>query len=90
MSQKSVVKNSSRVARAGGLGFFLMVLGGVLAVLFWRSFNPAWVQFANDGPLGAMMSERSQLPATFTGRWGRLEQLRNSRTRRCTQRHILP
>lgn len=72
MSQKSVVKNSSRVARAGGLGFFLMVLGGLLAVLFWRSFNPAWVQFANDGPLGAMMSERGRVPGVLTGGWADL------------------
>ena len=51
MSQKSAVKNSSRVLRAGELWVLPLVLGGVLAVLFWRSFHPAWVQFANDGPL---------------------------------------
>jgi hypothetical protein len=72
MSQKSAVKSSSRVPRVGGLWVFLLVLGGVLAVLFSRSFDPAWVQFANDGPLGAMMSERARMPASFTGAWGDL------------------
>ena len=72
MNQKSTVKNGSRVARVGGLGLFLLLLGGVLSVLFWRSFDPAWVQFANDGPLGAMMSERGRVPETFTGGWSDL------------------
>ena len=72
MSQKRAVKSSSRALRAGGLWVLLLVLGGVLAVLFWRSFHPAWVQFANDGPLGGMMAERTRVPATFTGAWGDL------------------
>jgi len=72
MNQKSPILNPSQLSRAGGLWILLLILGGVLGALFWRSLEPAWVQFANDGPLGAMISERAQLPATFTGRWGDL------------------
>lgn len=72
MSHKSSAQNLTRPRVPGGLWLFLMLLCGVLAVLFWRSFHPAWVQFANDGPFGAMMSERLRLPAAFGGTWGEL------------------
>lgn len=44
----------------------------ILSVLFWRSFDPAWVLFANDGPFGAMVAERSRVPEAFTGGWADL------------------
>ncbi len=45
----------------------LLVLS--LSVLFWRSFNPAYVHFSNDGPLGAMVAEQNSMPAILTGLW---------------------
>jgi hypothetical protein len=72
MNRNNRPKNEGLFSRAGGLWILLLVLVSVLGALFWRSFDPAWVQFANDGPLGAMMSERAQLPEAFTGSWGDL------------------
>jgi hypothetical protein len=72
MSRKQAVENRTVPWQSAGPGLFLLVLGLVLGVQFWRSFHPAWVQFANDGPLGAMMAERTRVPATFTGAWGDL------------------
>lgn len=51
---------------------FLIVLPGVLIFLFWRSFDPSWVLFANDGPLGAQMASQAQVPATLSGAWSDL------------------
>jgi hypothetical protein len=45
------------------------VLAAVLALLFWRSFLPGYVHFANDGPLGQQMTAWSQVPQAFTGAW---------------------
>ncbi len=50
-----------------GLAVFLGILWVILGLLFLRSLHPAWVVFANDGPLGAMMAERGQMPEPFTG-----------------------
>jgi hypothetical protein len=72
MNQKNAVKNSGRSPLPCDSGILLLALIGVLAVLFWRSFQPAWTQFANDGPLGAMMSDRARMPGPFTGTWGDL------------------
>jgi hypothetical protein len=63
---------SPRRAALGSFGWLAAVLCGVLAVLFWRVLDPSWVLFANDGPLGAMMADRGQLPATFSGAWSDL------------------
>jgi len=48
---------------------FLGILLLVLAVLFYRSFLPGQIPFANDGPLGAMQAENSHYPAVFSGHW---------------------
>jgi hypothetical protein len=48
------------------------VLGAALAVLFYRSFQPHQVLFANDGPLGAMVAECNRLPGRFFGTWRNL------------------
>ena len=48
---------------------FAGVLGAALAVLFYRSFLPHQVLFANDGPLGAMVAECNRLPGRFFGTW---------------------
>jgi hypothetical protein len=48
---------------------FAAVLGAALAVLFYRSFLPNQVLFANDGPLGVMFAECNRLPGRFFGTW---------------------
>ena len=58
--------------RSGGLASFVGILCVILGCLFLRSFAPAWVVFANDGPLGAMMAERGRLPENFMGSWSDL------------------
>ena len=45
------------------------LLGGTLAVLFFRSFLPHQILFANDGPLGSMVAECNRLPGRFFGTW---------------------
>ena len=54
---------------AHDLLLFAGVLGAALAVLFYRSFLPHQVLFANDGPLGAMVAECNRLPGRFFGTW---------------------
>jgi hypothetical protein len=46
-----------------------ILLGGVLLVLFVKSFKSGEVLFANDGPLGALTAEGNRLPGRFTGTW---------------------
>ncbi len=48
---------------------FAAILGGALAVLFFQSFEPGRILFANDGPLGEMKALCNQLPGRFTGTW---------------------
>ena len=61
------------MAGANGQGRTFLVaavcLGLVLICLFLRSFNPAEVIFANDGPLGVLMSQALSVPEAFTGYW---------------------
>lgn len=45
------------------------VLVVVLAALFAKSFQPDYVHFANDGPLGAAESAAGRMPAAMTGVW---------------------
>src|ERR1035437_4251004 len=46
-----------------------LLLLGVLALLFWRSFLPDYVHFSNDGPLGQQNVDWLKLPAAMTGMW---------------------
>jgi hypothetical protein len=46
-----------------------LVLGGVLAVLFAKSFSPNYVLFSNDGPLAAVSATENRLPDRFAGTW---------------------
>jgi hypothetical protein len=48
----------------GGFGALLplVLLAGLLALLFWRSFIPRFVHFSNDSPLGIRMAEWMRLP----------------------------
>jgi hypothetical protein len=45
------------------------LLGGALSVLFFRSYEPNQILFANDGPLGAQQAAWNRLPYGFTGIW---------------------
>ena len=72
MSQKVPADAKSLLKNRAGLGGFAGILCVILGLLFLRSFAPAWVVFANDGPLGAMMAERAQVPEAFTGSWADL------------------
>ncbi len=72
MSQKRPAVTSLGSAHSTGLAGFVAIHCVILVLLFLRSFAPAWVLFANDGPLGAMMSERGRVPASFTGSWSDL------------------
>jgi hypothetical protein len=49
--------------------FSVLLLAGVLAVLFWRSFLPDFVHFSNDGPLGAQNVNFAKLPTAASGMW---------------------
>ena len=49
-----------------------MLLTVILSCLFWASFLPGYVHFANDGPLGQLNAAWSQLPAAFVSSWGDL------------------
>lgn len=53
------------------------VLVASLSVLYWRSFHPDYVVFSNDGPLGAINNEASQMPDNMFGRWNDLNHLGN-------------
>src|SRR5439155_11635887 len=47
----------------------------ILCFFFWRSFNPAYVLFSNDNPLGQMVASRNSQLAGFTGVWQNLNWL---------------
>jgi hypothetical protein len=55
----------------------LGLLGLTLIVLFFQSFEPREVLFANDTPLGFSASEQNRLPARFAGAWYNLAWLGN-------------
>src|SRR5580704_14909082 len=65
------MKRQSVIARIleGGWGgaSFLFLL--VLVVLFHGVFWPGYTLFANDGPLGELMSQCHRFPDRFTGCW---------------------
>lgn len=58
-------------APSGGRHFLLAagVMTLVLVWLFFRSLDSALVVFANDGPLGVLMSRALSVPEAFTGYW---------------------
>jgi hypothetical protein len=49
--------------------FLLLLLAGLLAALFARSFVPEYVLFSNDGPLGVMASQASLKWSNFRSVW---------------------
>lgn len=55
--------------RGGGFLWTLGILVLVLGLLFHRSLEPGQVLFANDGPLGANMSQAESGAQNFFGQW---------------------
>lgn len=47
----------------------IAVLLVVLCTMFWKSFQPAYVHFSNDGPLGVVSTEQLKLPDSLFGIW---------------------
>jgi hypothetical protein len=58
--------------------FFPVLLAAILGVLFWKSFLPDYVHFANDGPLGQWQTSWIQLPQALTGMWIDLNDIGNN------------
>ena len=57
--------------------FSTILLVAILAILFWRDFNSAYVPFSNDGPYGAMVAEQNRMPSIMHGLWVNLNWLGN-------------
>jgi hypothetical protein len=51
---------------------FILCSVCVLLLLFWNSFDPRFVIFSNDGPLGAQNQHSFALPGAFQGVWNDL------------------
>ena len=69
------MKNSNSVpVKRFSLWFPVLALA-VLTLLFARSFQPGYVHFSNDGPLGQQNAAFFQLPGAFTGIWGDLNDI---------------
>ena len=47
----------------------VLILVGVLAIVFWRSFSSDFVHFSNDGPLGQQNVDWMKLPGAMSGMW---------------------
>jgi hypothetical protein len=71
----SIIETNYKTSFAIACGILL----AVLALLFFRSFHPDYVLFANDAPLGLISSEANQQASTirglFTGFWNDLNWL---------------
>ncbi|HEY4415308.1 MAG TPA: hypothetical protein VGO57_06415 [Verrucomicrobiae bacterium] len=65
---KIIGTNSKAKHKSCGL-YFIALLALVLALLFWRSFLPNYIHFANDGPLGQQNTDWIKLPSGFNGMW---------------------
>ncbi len=63
------MKNSKSDARIKSVVSFSILLLAVLILLFWRSFQPGYVHFNNDGPIGQQNTDWQRLPGGFTGMW---------------------
>ncbi len=47
----------------------LLALLGMLVILFYKVFEPGFVMFSNDGPLGMLTAEMNRLPGCVKGLW---------------------
>ena len=67
-----MMKSSStetRASKRSGMLWLVAVLLLVLGWLFLDSFKPGEAVFANDGPLGAQVSDIYKMPGAFFGIW---------------------
>jgi hypothetical protein len=53
----------------------LLILASLFTFVFWSSFKPGIILFANDGPLGAVECAARHLPESFFGNWYDLNSL---------------
>ncbi len=60
---------TASAARSTRLILFLLLLGGALAVLFHKGFEPYQVHFSLDEPLGWLKADASRAPGTCAGHW---------------------
>src|SRR5690348_6027180 len=61
-------KSTTSISSRSGL-LFIFSLIGILAILFYRSFDPSTVLFSNDGPLGMASTAANHVPSVFSGIW---------------------
>src|SRR2546430_1801804 len=61
--------NHSKFATPQSMLATVLLLTPILCLLFWRSFDPAYVLFSNDNPLGQVVASRNSQLAGFTGVW---------------------
>lgn len=67
-NRQSKSGQNTRPARAR-LFVFPLLLAVILACLFAKSFNPDFVHFSNDGPLGQDNAAYGRMPSVLTGMW---------------------
>jgi len=67
------IKSAAKPATRGR--YAIALLAAILIVLFWRSFDPDYVHFSNDGPLGQLHAAWLQMPGGLTGMWADLNYL---------------
>lgn len=65
----SLKASPNRPSGRPGLWQTVLILGLVVAALFWRSWLPGQVMFANDAPLGLLSCHKEFFLDTFTGTW---------------------
>jgi hypothetical protein len=66
--------NSTQKTKTHALGG-LALLAVILGLLFWKSFNPSFVFFSNDGPLGQQNTTWTQAPQCIGGMWDDLNSI---------------
>ncbi len=66
--------NSTQKTKTHALGG-LALLAVILGLLFWKSFNPSFVFFSNDGPLGQQNTAWTQAPQCIGGMWDDLNSI---------------
>jgi hypothetical protein len=70
------MKKSSPTPSPSRAGLYApLLLLGVIALLFWRSFAADYVHFSNDGPLGQTNVNWLRLPSAMTGMWDDLNEV---------------
>jgi hypothetical protein len=68
------VTQKNLTSKPGGL-LVVLLLAVILPILFYKSFLPDYVHFANDGPLGTQNANWMRLPYGLTGMWDDLNSI---------------